>query len=68
MAHPLKFLEVVHFDIGFGGCKSVGNGTPYCHILADHATHYTLIYGSCLFIMNQLINLLSNVLLIAGVP
>jgi hypothetical protein len=42
--HPPHFLEVVHCDIGFGDCKSVGNGALYCLILVDRATCYSWIY------------------------
>jgi hypothetical protein len=41
---PSKFLEVVHCDIGYGDCKSVGNGATYCLMLVDHATRYTWVY------------------------
>lgn len=39
-----KFLEVVHCDIGFGDCKSIGNGALYCLTLVDRATRYSWIY------------------------
>jgi len=35
---PDKFLEVVYCDIGFGDCKSIGNGALYCITLVDRAT------------------------------
>ena len=35
---PPHFLEVVHCDIGFGDCKSVGNGALYCVVLVDRST------------------------------
>jgi hypothetical protein len=41
---PSKFLEVVHCDIGYGDCKSVGNGATYCLMLVDRATRYTWVY------------------------
>jgi hypothetical protein len=41
---PPHFLEVVHCDIGFGDCKSAGNGALYCLILVDRATRYSWIY------------------------
>jgi hypothetical protein len=44
MERPDKFLEVVHCDIGFGDCKSIGNGALYCLTLVDRATRYSWIY------------------------
>jgi len=41
---PVNYLEVVHCDIGFGDCKSVGNGALYCITLVDRATRYSWIY------------------------
>jgi hypothetical protein len=38
---PINYHEVVHCDIGFGDCKSVGNGTSYCLTLVDRATKYS---------------------------
>jgi hypothetical protein len=32
---PFHFLEVVHCDIGYGDCKTVGNGALYYIILVD---------------------------------
>jgi hypothetical protein len=40
---PDKFLEVVYCDIGFGDCKSIGNGALYCITLVDRATRYSWI-------------------------
>ena len=44
MERPDKFLEVVYCDIGFGDCKSIGNGALYCITLVDRATRYSWIY------------------------
>jgi hypothetical protein len=41
---PPHFLEMVHCDIGFGDCKSAGNGALYCFILVDRATRYSWIH------------------------
>ncbi len=41
---PDKFLEVVHCDIGYRDCKSIGNGALYCLTLVNRATRYSWIY------------------------
>jgi len=38
------FLDIVHMDIAFGDCISVG-GFRYALILIDRATRYNWVYG-----------------------
>jgi hypothetical protein len=42
--HHKQYLEIVHCDIGFGDCMSIGNGALYCLILVDWATRYSWIH------------------------
>jgi hypothetical protein len=41
---PSKFLDVVHIDIAFGNCMSVG-GFKYSLIFVDRATCYSWCFG-----------------------
>ncbi len=38
------YLDIVHLDIVFGDCVSVG-GFCYALVLVDRATRYTWVYG-----------------------
>jgi hypothetical protein len=38
------YLEIVHLDISFGNCASVG-GFKYALIFMDHATWYNWCFG-----------------------
>lgn len=37
-------MDIVHCDIGYRDCKSIGNGASYFIIFIDRATRYTWIY------------------------
>ena len=39
-----KFLDIVHMDIGFGDCMSIG-GARYALILVDRATRYNWVFS-----------------------
>ena len=39
-----KYLDIVHADIAFGDCMSIG-GYSYALILVDRATRYNWVYG-----------------------
>ena len=41
---PPNFLDVVHMDIGYGDCKSVG-GSGYVLLLVDQATRFSWVYA-----------------------
>ena len=41
---PSKYLDVVHIDIAFGDCMSVG-GYKYALIFVDRATHFNWCFG-----------------------
>ena len=42
--HLNKYLDVVHLDIGFGDCTSVG-GNRYVIVFVDRATRYNWVFG-----------------------
>jgi len=41
---PANFLKVVHCDIGYSDCKTIGNGALYSLIVVDQAACYSCLY------------------------
>ena len=60
-----RFLDIVHMDIVFGDCASVG-GFCYALVLVDRATRYNWVYGLKVLSADSILLALHNFIADAG--